>query len=84
MRAGSVRLFLELTPEDADKIYESINSGQLDNLGITEARLYPSLTDPPNQEQRSQLLILLNRVKEFYSWDKIVYKYQSIIMNEVV
>ena len=66
MRAGSVRLFLELTPEDADKIYESINSGQLDNLGITEARLYPSLTDPPNQEQRSQLLILLNRVKEFW------------------
>ncbi|MDD5320453.1 MAG: TIR domain-containing protein [Methylococcales bacterium] len=65
-RAGSVRVFLELTPEDADKIYAAAKSGQLDSLGITEARLYPSLADPPAKEQRSQLLILLNRVKEFW------------------
>lgn len=65
-RPGSTRIFLELTPEDADKIYAAVKSGQLDSLGITQARLYPSLTDQPNEEQRSQLLILLNRVQEFW------------------
>jgi hypothetical protein len=65
-RAGSVRVFLELTPEDAVKIYAATKSGKLESLGVTEARLYPSLSDPPNEEQRSQLIILLNRVKEFW------------------
>lgn len=65
-RPGSTRIFLELTPEDADKVYAAAQSGQLDSLGITQARLYPSLTYPPNDEQRAQLLILLNRVQEFW------------------
>ncbi|MCI0654372.1 MAG: TIR domain-containing protein [Methylococcaceae bacterium] len=65
-RPGSIRLFLELTPEEADKIYTAARDSQLENLGITEARLYPSLADPPDQEQRSRLAILLNRVKEFW------------------
>jgi|APLak6261673822_1056097.scaffolds.fasta_scaffold00126_7 hypothetical protein len=65
-RPGSTRLFLELPPEDADKIYAAAQSGQLENLGITEARIYPSLADPPDQEQRAQLLILLSRVQEFW------------------
>ncbi|WP_297324284.1 TIR domain-containing protein [Nitrosomonas sp.] len=63
-KPGSVRVFLELTPEQADKIYAAAKNGKLDNLGITEARLYPSLADPPNAEERTQLLILLNHVKE--------------------
>jgi hypothetical protein len=33
-------------------------------LGITEARLYPAIAVPPDGEQRSQLLILLDRVNE--------------------
>lgn len=65
-RPGSTRIFLELPPEDADKIYAAAQSGQLENLGIAEARLYPSLADPPDREQRAQLLILLNRVREFW------------------
>ena len=66
VRSGSTRLFLELSPEDADKIYLAAQSGLLEPLGITEVRLYPSLADPPEEEQRTQLLILLNRVKEFW------------------
>ena len=66
VRPGSIRVFLELTPEEADKIYTAAKTGQLKSLGITEARLYPSLADPPDEEQRSQLVILLNRVKEFW------------------
>ncbi len=65
-RSGSIRIFLELTPEEADKVYTAAKTGQLESLGITEARLYPSLADPPDEEQRSQLVILLNRVKEFW------------------
>jgi hypothetical protein len=65
-RPGSTRLFLELSPEDADKLYAATKSGELESLGIKQARFYPSLADPPNAEQRSQLLILLNRVKEFW------------------
>jgi hypothetical protein len=65
-RPGSTRLFLELPLEDADKIYAAVQSGQLENLGITEVRLYPSLADPPDQEHRAQLLILLSRVQEFW------------------
>ena len=62
--AGSIRLHLELKPEDADKIYAATQNGQLAALGISEARLYPAIAVPPDEEQRSQLLILLDRVKE--------------------
>jgi eukaryotic-like serine/threonine-protein kinase len=62
--AGSVRLHLELTPEDADKIYVAAQSGQLADLGISAARLYPAIASPPDEEQRSQLLVLLDRVRE--------------------
>jgi TIR domain/NACHT domain len=64
--AGSIRLHLELTPEDADKIYGAAQSGQLAELGISAARLYPAVANPPDEEQRSQLLILLDRVKEIW------------------
>ena len=62
--AGSVRLHLELDPEDADKIYVAAQEGQLADLGISEARLYPAIADPPDEEQRTQLLRLLDQVKE--------------------
>jgi len=62
--AGSIRLHLELRPEDADKIYAAAHSGQLAALGIAEARLYPAIAVPPDAEQRSQLLILLDQMKE--------------------
>jgi eukaryotic-like serine/threonine-protein kinase len=65
-KSGSIRIFLELNPEDADKIYNAAKKGQLEHLGITEVRLYPSLIDPPDEKQRSQLLIILDRVKEFW------------------
>jgi hypothetical protein len=61
---GSVRLHLELDPEDADKIYVAAQEGQLADLGISAARLYPAIANPPDEEQRSQLLALLDRVKE--------------------
>jgi flagellar biosynthesis GTPase FlhF len=60
---GSIRLHLELTPEDADKIYAATKR-QLAELGISEARLYPAIAVPPEGEQRSQPLILADRVKE--------------------
>jgi hypothetical protein len=44
--AGSVRLHLELKPEDADKIYAATQNGQLAALGISEARLYPAIAVP--------------------------------------
>jgi eukaryotic-like serine/threonine-protein kinase len=62
--AGSIRLHLELTPEDADKIYAATKTGQLTALGISEVRLYPAIAIPPDEENRFQLLILLERVKE--------------------
>ena len=62
--AGSIRLHLELKPEDADKIYAAAKHGQLADLGISEARLYPAIAIPPDGEQRSQLLVLLDRVNE--------------------
>ena len=62
--AGSVRLHLEMDPEDADKIYVAAQEGQLADLGISAARLYPAIANPPNEEQRTQLLVLLDRVKE--------------------
>jgi hypothetical protein len=62
--AGSVRLRLEVKPEDADKIYAATLNGQLAALGISETRLYPAIAVPPDVEERSQLLILLNRVNE--------------------
>src|SRR6202011_4186675 len=57
-------LHLELKPEDADKIFAATQNGQLAALGISEARLYPAIAVPPDEENRSQLLILLDRVKE--------------------
>ncbi|WP_083960450.1 NACHT domain-containing protein, partial [Methylomonas lenta] len=65
-RPGSIRLFLELTPEDADIIFDASKNGQLESLGVTHVRLYPSLADLPNDEERVQLLILLSRVQEFW------------------
>ena len=65
---GSVRLHLELSPEDADKIYAAAQNGQLAPLGIFEARFYPAIAILPDTDQRSQLLILLNRVNE--TWVK--------------
>jgi eukaryotic-like serine/threonine-protein kinase len=62
--ADSIRLHLELKPEDADKIYAATQNGQLAALGISEARLYPAIAVPPDAEQRSQMLILRDRVKE--------------------
>jgi hypothetical protein len=62
--AGSIRLHLELTPEDADKVYAATKTGQVTALGISEVRLYPAIASPPDEEDRSQLLILLDRVKE--------------------
>src|ERR1700752_2764575 len=64
--AGSIRLRLELTPEDADKIYAATLKGQLAALGISEARLYPAIAVPPDGEKRSQLLILVDRVNEIW------------------
>lgn len=61
---GSIRLHLELSPEDADKIYAAAKNGQLAALGISEARLYPAIAVPPQEEQRFQLLVLLDWVKE--------------------
>ena len=62
--AGSIRLHLELKPEDADKIYAATQNGQLATLGISEARFYPAIAVPPAGEQRTQLLVLLDRVNE--------------------
>jgi hypothetical protein len=62
--AGSIRLHLTLKPEDADKIYNAAQNGQLTVLGITEARLYPAIAVCPNREQRSQLLVLLDQVNK--------------------
>ena len=64
--AGRVRLYLELNPEDADKLYSAEKEGRLADLGISEARLYPAIANPPEGKQRSQLLILLNRVNEYW------------------
>ena len=63
---GSIRLHLELKPEDADKVYAALKQGRLTELGITEARLYPAIAVPPDEEQHSQLLILLDRVREHW------------------
>jgi eukaryotic-like serine/threonine-protein kinase len=60
--AGSIRLRLEVKPEDADKIYAAIQDGQLTAFGICEARLYPAIGVPPDGKERSQILILLNQV----------------------
>jgi hypothetical protein len=62
--AGSVRLRLEVEPEDADKIYAATQDGQLAALGISETRFYPAIAVPPEGEERSELLILLDRVNE--------------------
>ncbi|NGZ09687.1 MAG: TIR domain-containing protein [Nitrospira sp. LK70] len=64
--AGSIRLYLELNQEDADKLYSASKAGQLAELSISEARLYPAIAVPPDHEQRAQLLILLDRVQEYW------------------
>src|SRR5271165_2988433 len=64
MAGDSIRLHLELKPEDADKIYAATQNGQLVAFGISEARLYAAIAVPPDEEHRSQLLVLLDRVKE--------------------
>jgi len=64
--AGSIRLYLELNQEDADRLYSASKEGQLKELSISEARLYPAIAEPPDQEERSQLQILLNRVQEYW------------------
>jgi hypothetical protein len=78
--AGSIRLHLELKPEDADKIYAAIQKGQLAALGISEARLYPAIAVPPEGEQRSQLLVLLDRVNK--TWVEGVLK--NSLFNEAL
>jgi hypothetical protein len=78
--AGSVRLYLEIDPEDADKIYSADKEGRLADLGISEARLYPAIADPPETEQRAQLLVLLDRVNEY--WIDGVLKHS--LYNEVL
>lgn len=79
-KPGSIRLFLELKPEDADKIYNALKNGQLENIGVIDVRLYPSLTDPPNEQQRIQLLTLSSRVKEFWI-DNVL---ETSLNNEVL
>ncbi|SLM45459.1 membrane hypothetical protein [Nitrospira sp. ND1] len=64
--AGSIRLYLELKQEDADKLYSASKAGRLNGLSISDARLYPAIAIPPPQEQRAQLLILLDRVQEYW------------------
>jgi hypothetical protein len=64
--AGSIRLYVELNQEDADKVYSASKEGQLNELSISDARLYPAIAIPPAQEQRAQLLILLDRVQEYW------------------
>ena len=78
--AGSIRLHLELTPEDADKIHAATQTGQLAALGISEVRLYPAIAVPPTGEERSQLFVLLDRVNE--TWVKGVLK--NSLFNEAL
>jgi hypothetical protein len=80
LAAGSVRLYLELDPEDADKLYSAEKEGRLADLGISEARLYPAIATPPEAEQRAQLLVLLDRVNEY--WIDGVLKHS--LYNEVL
>ena len=77
---GSIRLYLELTPEDADKIFTANLEEKLNKLGVSTVRLYPAIVFPPDKEQRSQLLILLDRVKEY--WVEGVLKHS--LYNEVL
>ena len=77
---GSVRLHLGLNPEDADKLYAAAMDGRLAELGIVEARLYPAIAVPPDEEQRSQLLILLDRVND--QWVEGVFR--NSLHNEVL
>lgn len=64
--AGSIRLYLELDQEDADKLYSASKEGRLKELSISEARLYPAIAVPPDQEQHAQLEILRDRVQEYW------------------
>ncbi len=64
--AGSIRLYLELDQGDADKLYNASKEGRLKELSISEARLYPAIAIPPDQEQRAQLEILRDRVQEYW------------------
>lgn len=60
------RILLELAPGKADKIYKVVADHELDSIGIINARLYPSLKNPPKKKHRIQLNILLDRVKKFW------------------
>ena len=60
---GSIRLHLELSPEDADKIYAATQRAAR-GFGYFRGKTLPSDCCSPDEEQRSQLLILLDRVKE--------------------
>lgn len=64
--AGSIRLYLELDQDDADKVYSASKEGRLSELSISEARLYPAIAEPPDDEKRAQLLILMDRVQEYW------------------
>ncbi|HMS84135.1 MAG TPA: NACHT domain-containing protein [Nitrospira sp.] len=64
--AGSIRLYLELDQEDADKLYSASKEGRLKELSLSEVRLYPAIAIPPYQEQRAQLEILRDRVQEYW------------------
>ncbi|MCA9469751.1 MAG: TIR domain-containing protein [Nitrospira sp.] len=77
---GSIRMYLELTPEDADKIFTANFEEKLNKLGVSTVRLYPAIAFPPDKEQRSQLRILLDRVKEY--WVEGVLKHS--LYNEVL
>jgi DNA polymerase III delta prime subunit len=54
--------------------------GRLDDWSISEARQYPAIVSPPEGEQRAQLLVLLDRVREY--WVDGVLKHS--LYNEVL
>ena len=78
--AGSVRLLLELSAEDADRLYTAVKRGDLTPLGITDARLYTALPTPPAAQERSELIALLDDVHR--QWVNGVLKHS--LYNEVL
>lgn len=61
---GSVRHRVEVNSADADQLYAAAMEGRLADLGIVDARLYPSIAKPPDRKARSRLLVLLDLVYE--------------------
>jgi|GEM_PF-722914 len=61
---GSVQL--QLPPEDADRIYNAAQSGELTDLGVSSVRLYPSLASIPSPHEQAQLAILRHLVDEYW------------------